>query len=131
MNRPARRFWVSFVGTVHYAGLGAFVASAWLYFRAEEEGAAAAHQCDVEAAQLEQQAAQVDCAAANARHRHTHASRIGKRRRSWNCRWSAALNTDIRHRPLEAETRSVRAPIRMPRHPPLDFYIAPMIHIPI
>ena len=55
MNRPARRFWVSFVGTVHYAGLGAFVASAWLYFRAEEEGAAAAHQCDVEAAQLEQQ----------------------------------------------------------------------------
>ena len=60
-----------------------------------------------------------------------HASRIGKRRRSWNCRWSAALNTDIRHRPLERETRSVRAPIRMPRHPPLDFYIAPMIHIPI
>jgi hypothetical protein len=63
---------VSFVGTVHYAGLGAFVASASLYFRAEEEGAAAANQCDVEAAQLEQQAAQVDCAAANARHRHTH-----------------------------------------------------------
>jgi LytS/YehU family sensor histidine kinase len=59
VSLPELSLWEEFLpGSLRYAVIGGLIAGAWLYFRAEEEGAAAAHQCDVEAAQLEAQAAQ-------------------------------------------------------------------------
>jgi sensor histidine kinase YesM len=43
---------------LRYSVLGALVAGAYLFLRTEAESAVAAHQCDVEAARLEEQAAQ-------------------------------------------------------------------------
>jgi hypothetical protein len=53
-------FWLLVAGSLRYAVLGALVAGAWLYFQAEEEAAATAHRLDLEAAELEAQAAQAE-----------------------------------------------------------------------
>jgi hypothetical protein len=55
---PDLALWSFVAGSFRYTVLGALIAGTWLYLRAEEAGAAAAHRCDVEAAQLEAQAAQ-------------------------------------------------------------------------
>ena len=46
------------LGLLRYSVLGGLVAGAYLFLRTEAESAAAAHQCDVEAARLDEQAAQ-------------------------------------------------------------------------
>jgi signal transduction histidine kinase len=46
------------IGFLRYSVLGGLVAAAYLFLRTEAESAATAHQCDVEAARLEEQAVQ-------------------------------------------------------------------------